>query len=199
MKKAPNRYFKYCLRGALVATLLTQILACVPVVVGGVVATGAMAADRRTSGMYVEDENIELKSLGRLKASLPETAHINVTSFKGSVLLTGEAPTNEYKEHAANIVTKIESVKHVTNEIVVEHRSTLKSRANDVFITSKVKTQFIKDKRFQANHVKVITENATVYLMGMVTQAEADAAVEIVRNTSGVTKVVKVFEYMPTP
>lgn len=199
MKQTSNRYFKYCLQGVFVAMLMTQISACVPVVVGGAAATGVMAADRRTSGMYVEDENIELKSLGQLKASLPETAHINVTSFKGGVLLTGEAPTNEYKEHAANIVTKIESVKNVTNEIVVGHRSTLRSRGNDVFITSKVKTQFIKDKRFQANHVKVITESATVYLMGLVTNAEADAATEIARNTSGVAKVVKVFEYMETP
>lgn len=190
------KYLKRCMQGILAATLLAQITACVPVIVGGAAATGAMAADRRTSGVYVEDENIELKATGELSASLPETAHINITSFKGNVLLTGEVPTEEYKEHAANIVTKIASVKHVTNELVVGHRSTVRSRANDAYITSKVKTQFVTDKRFQANYVKVVTENAAVYLMGVVTQEEAEAAVEIARNTSGVVKVVKVFEYM---
>lgn len=196
MTQRPKQYLNYCVKGLFAVTLISQITACVPVIVGGAAATGAMAADRRTSGVYVEDENIELKSTGQLSASLPETAHVNITSFKGNVLLTGEVPAEEYKDHAANIVTKIESVKSVTNELVVGHRSTVSSRANDAYITSKVKTQFITDKRFQANFVKVVTENATVYLMGVVTQAEAEAAVEIARNTSGVVKVVKVFEYM---
>lgn len=189
-------HLKLCAQGLVALLLASQITACVPVVIGGAAATGAMAADRRTSGVYVEDENIELKSTGQLQASLPETAHVNITSFKGNVLLSGEVPTEEYKEHATAIVTKIESVKSVTNELVVGHRSTVSSRANDAYITSKVKTQFVTEKRFQANYVKVVTENATVYLMGIVTQAEADAAVEIARNTSGVVKVVKVFEYM---
>lgn len=189
-------YLNKFTKNLIAITLLSQVTACFPVVVGGAAATGVMAADRRTSGVYVEDENIELKARGQLTASLPETAHVNITSFRGYVLLTGEVPSEEYKSHAANIVSKIESVKSVTNELVVSHRSTVSSRAKDTYITSKVKTQFIADKRFQANYVKVVTENATVYLMGIVTQAEADAAVEIARNTSGVIKVVKIFEYM---
>lgn len=177
--------------------LATQISACVPVVVGGAAATGAMAADRRTSGIYVEDQNIELKTVKKIYDNLGEEAHVNVTSFKGNVLLTGEVPNEQAKTKAGDIVLGTESVRSLTNELVVGPKTTLSSRANDSFITSKVKTQFVTENRFSANYVKVVTENSIVYLMGYVTAKEADAAVEIARNVSGVTTVVKVFEYMP--
>ena len=176
--------------------LASQITACVPVIVGGAAASGAMAADRRTSGIYVEDENIELKAAAQLQTSLGDAAHVNITSFKGNVLLTGEVPTEAAKEEANNTTKAIASVHTVTNELVVGPKSSLSSRANDAYITSKIKTLFVSENRFQANFVKVVTENSTVYLLGVVTHAEADAAVEIARNTSGVIKVVKVFEYI---
>ena len=176
--------------------LATQITACVPVIVGGAAASGAMAADRRTSGIYVEDENIELKATAQLQKALGDTAHINITSFKGNVLLTGEVPTDAAKEEANNITKAIVSVHTVTNELTVGTKSSISNRANDAYITSKIKAQFVSENRFQANFVKVVTENSTVYLLGVVTHAEADAAVEIARNTSGVVKVVKVFEYI---
>ncbi len=177
--------------------LATQITACLPVVVGGAAAGGAMAADRRTTGVYVEDENIKLKASKNIETALGEEAHVNITSFKGNVLLTGEVPDENAKIKAENTVKAIESVRNVTNELTVGFKTSISSRANDTYLTSKVKAQFVSENRFQANYVKVVTENSVVYLLGYVTQKEAEDAVDIARNTSGVTKVVKVFEYMP--
>lgn len=177
-------------------TALTQLNACVPVIVGGAAAGGAMAADRRTSGVYVEDENIELKTSKSIAEAFGETVHVNITSFKGNVLLTGEVPNEAAKTKAANLAKVTENVRNVTNELAVGPKTALSSRANDAYLTSKIKAQFVSENRFQANFVKVVTENTVVYLLGYVTQKEADDAVNIARNTSGVSKVVKVFEYI---
>ncbi|MDI1361918.1 BON domain-containing protein [Methylotenera sp.] len=179
------------------AALISQITACVPVVVGGAAATGAMAADRRTSGIYVEDENIELKAVKKMETNLGEDAHVNVTSYNRNVLLTGEVPAAESKSKAENLVKEITNTRSITNEITVGPKSTIGSRSNDSYITSKIKTKFVTENKFPANYVKVVTENGVVYLLGIVTNKEADEAVEIARNTDGVTKVVKVFEYLP--
>ena len=195
MMKLPNELFAIKLFAAI--ALATQISACVPVVVGGAAATGAMAADRRTSGVYVEDQNIELKAIKKIYDNLGEESHVNVTSYKGNVLLTGEVPNEQAKTQAGNVILGTESVRSLTNELVIGPKTSLSSRANDSFLTSKIKTQFVTENRFSANHVKVVTENSIVYLMGYVTPKEADAAVDIARNVSGVTTVVKVFEYMP--
>jgi len=177
--------------------LATQISACVPVVVGGAAAGGAMAADRRTTGVYIEDQNIELKAAQKISAMLPDSAHINITSYKGNVLLTGEVADDVTKTKTESLIKSIENVTNITNELAIGAKTSISSRANDSYLTSKIKTQFLSENRFQANLVKVITENTVVYLMGYVTQKEAEAAVEIARNTHGVSKVVKVFEYMP--
>ncbi|MEQ1487413.1 MAG: BON domain-containing protein [Methylotenera sp.] len=181
----------------LCAALISQITACVPVVVGGAAAGGAMAADRRTSGIYVEDENIELKAFKKIESNLGEDAHVNVISYNRNVLLTGEVPVAESKPKAESLIKEIPNVRSITNEIVVGPKSSLGSRSNDSYLTSKVKTKFVTEGKFAANHVKVVTENNVVYLLGIVTQAEGDAAAEIARTTDGVTRVVKVFEYMP--
>ncbi len=177
--------------------LASQITACVPVVVGGAAAGGAMAADRRTSGTYVEDENIELKATKNIYDTLGEASHVNITSFKGNVLITGEVPDDKTKTKAGNLVLAIENVKSITNELTIGPKTSISSRTNDAYLTSKVKAQFVSENRFQANYVKVVTENSVVYLLGYVTHKEADDAVEIARNTGGVNKVVKVFEYIP--
>ena len=179
------------------AALISQITACVPVVVGGAAATGAIAADRRTSGIYIEDENIELKAVKKMETNLGEDAHVNVTSYNRNVLLTGEVPVAESKSKAENLVKEITNTRSITNEITVGPKSTIGSRSNDSYITSKIKTKFVTENKFPANYVKVVTENGVVYLLGIVTNKEADEAVEIARNTDGVTKVVKVFEYLP--
>jgi osmotically-inducible protein OsmY len=183
-------------KAILCVAVATQVTACFPVVAGGAAAGGAMAADRRTSGIYVEDENIELKAVKKMETNLGEYAHVNVTSYNRNVLLTGEVPDDATKAKAEALLKEIENIRAVTNEIAVGPKSSISSRSNDTYITSKVKTKFVTENQFPANYVKVVTENSVVYLMGIVNKTEADAAVEIARNTDGVTKVVKVFEYL---
>ena len=177
--------------------LVGQLSACVPVVVGGAAAGGAMVSDRRTSGIYVEDENIELKALKMIETSIGSTVHINVTSYNRNVLLTGEAPSADVKSKAETMIKNITNILSITTEIVVGEKSTISSRSNDAYLTTKVKTQFVTENKFSANFVKVVTENNVVYLLGIVTKPEADAAAEIASNTNGVSKVVKLFEYQP--
>ncbi len=178
------------------ATIFSSLLAsCVPAVVGGAAVGGSVAADSRTAGIYLEDENIELKALSQVETTLGKEAHINITSYNRNVLLTGEAPNTEARNKAENLIKEIPNVRNITNDITVGAKTSLSSRANDSYITSKVKTKFLTENQFNANNVKVVTENGVVYLMGLVTQDVANAAVEITRNTQGVAKVVKVFEY----
>ncbi|MES2637389.1 MAG: BON domain-containing protein [Pseudomonadota bacterium] len=180
----------------LTTAFVSQLAACVPVVVGGAAAGGVVAADRRTSGFFVEDQGIEIKANNKMESNLGEEAHVNVTSFNRNVLLTGEVPDAERLAKAASLMKEIDNIRAVTNEIVIAPKATIGSRSNDTYITSKVKAKFLTENKFPANYVKVVTENGVVYLMGLVTQAEGEAAVEIARNTDGVSKVVKVFEYL---
>lgn len=178
------------------AILAGNLAGCVPVVAGGAAAGGLMAADRRTSGAYVEDEAIELKAEKQIGDKLGNRIHANVTSYNRNVLITGEAYDESAKQTAESIVKGIENVRSVTEEVIIGPSSSISSRSNDAYLTSKVKARMISENRFPANYVKVVTEDSTVYLMGMVTRKEAEDAVDIARNTDGVTKVVKVFEYV---
>ena len=167
---------------------------CFPIIAGGAAAGVLMADDRRTTGVYIEDENIEWKSLARLHEHF-KGAHINATSFNLRVLLTGEVADDETKKKVEEAVRAIPSVKDVANELAVGGNSSLTSRGNDSLITTNVKARMVNNGKFSPNHIKVVTEAGIVYLMGLVSQAEGDAAVEIARSTSGVSRVVKVFEY----
>lgn len=180
----------------LVAAVCSALSGCFPVVAGGAAAGGLAAADRRTSGAYVEDEGIEWKAQAQINDALGDNIHVNVTSYNRNVLLTGEAFDETAKSKAEAIAKSIDNVRNVTNELQVAGKSSLTSRSNDTLLTSKVKGQMLKENRFPANYVKVVTEKSVVYLMGMVTRQEAEMAVEIARNTDGVEKVVKVFEYV---
>jgi len=192
-----NPFYKHTIAKVILCiAVITQVTACFPIVAGGAVAGGAMAADRRTSGIYIEDEGIELKGVKKMETNLGENAHVNVTSYNRNVLLTGEVPDDAAKAKAEALLKEIENIRAITNDIVIGPKSSLSSRSNDTYITSKVKTKFVTENKFQANYVKVVTENSAVYLLGIVNKAEADAAVEIARNTDGVSKVVKVFEYL---
>ena len=175
--------------------LSTQLTGCFPAVVGGAAAGGAMAADRRTSGIYVEDENIELKTLKRLSQYMDKASHINVTSYNRIVLLTGEVPNDGQLAQAETLTREISNVRNIHNGLTVGPASSIGDRSNDTYLTTKVKTRFVSENLFPANVVKVITEAGVVYLMGIVSEKEANDAVEIARTTEGVTKVVKVFEY----
>jgi len=173
----------------------TLLQGCFP---AAVVATGAavsIATDRRTTGIYIEDENIELKTLGVLRDKRFEAAHVNATSYNRRVLLTGEAPSEELRKQVEASIRTIASVRDVQNEIQVAGASSLASRGNDALITSNVKARMLNNPKFSVNHIKVVTEAGTVFLLGLVSQAEGDAAAEVARNTSGVSRVVKVFEY----
>ena len=162
----------------------------------GIGATALLVDDRRTAGIYIEDENIEWKALAKITGDF-KGSHVNSTSFNRKVLLTGEAPTEETRKAVEEAVKSIPSVREVTNEIVVAGNSSITSRGNDSIITSNVKARMVGNGKFSPNHVKVVTEAGAVFLMGIVTQGEGDTAVEIARSTSGVSRVVKAFEYVP--
>ena len=180
----------------LLAAAMPVLQACAPLAVGAA-AGGAvlMVDDRRTAGVYIEDENIEWKVLARVR-EMGTIAHVNATSFNRKVLLTGEAPSEADKAKIEEAVKGIPSVREVSNELQVAGSSSFASRGSDTLITSNVKARLVNNGKVSVNHVKVVTEASTVYLLGLVTPAEGDAAAEIARTTSGVTKVVKVFEYI---
>lgn len=169
---------------------------CFPVVATGAGTGVLMAEDRRTSGTFIEDQGIELKGANRLGDRFKDTVHINLTSYNRTVLMTGEVPTEAAKQEAEKIVRGVPNVSNVINELAVAGNSSYTSRSNDSYLTSKVKVRFVDQGKFQVNHVKVVTENNVVYLLGLVTRKEADSAAEIARTTGGVQKVVKVFEYL---
>lgn len=164
-------------------------------VVSGVGTGVAVSQDRRTGGIFVEDEGIEMRAGRRISEKFGHNVHVNVTSFNRNVLLTGEVPSENIKKETGDLVTGVENVRNITNEIAVTGISSFMSRSNDALITSKVKGRFMDAGKFQINHVKVVTENSVVYLLGLVKREEAQSAVEIASSTSGVKKVVKVFEY----
>jgi osmotically-inducible protein OsmY len=181
--------------GLLVVAALPLLSGCIAAV-GGAAATGVlMAEDRRTVGTITEDQGIELKASSRLDDRL-RSSHINVTSFNRLVLMSGEVPNAAARDEAERIVRGVENVRGVYNELQVSGNSALTVRSNDSFITSKVKTRFVDAQKFNAVHVKVVTENSTVFLLGMVKRAEADAATDIARTTAGVQKVVRLFEFL---
>jgi len=176
------------------ATLLNG---CIPMAIAGVVATAQIATDRRTTSAQLDDEFIEDKAIAQISDRLKSDIHVNVTSYNGIALLTGEVPTEPSKNEAAQIVRSMPKVRITQNELVVGPTTSLSARTNDTVITSKVKSRFVEaHSKFQINHVKVVTERSVVYLMGIVRRDEGDAASEIARTTSGVERVVKVFEYI---
>lgn len=168
---------------------------CFPAVVG--VGAGAVlsASDRRTTGAQVEDEGIELKTKGRISERYDDKVHVDVTSFNRSVLLTGEVPEPQIKADIEKIAQSVPNVRGVTNEIEIAGIPSAPARANDGYLTAKVKGRFLEANKFNPIHVKVISEAGVVFLMGIVTEQEAADAVEIARTTGGVRKVVKIFEY----
>ncbi|HEY6820593.1 MAG TPA: BON domain-containing protein [Burkholderiales bacterium] len=161
---------------------------------GGAAAVTAME-DRRTAGTQIEDEGIELRIGNRINDRFGGKAHVNVTSFNRWVLLSGEVPDEASRAQLDKIAQSVANVRGISNEVQVAGISSLGSRANDSYLTSKVKARFVEARRFSPVHVKVVTEAGVVYLLGVVTQKEADDAVEIARTTDGVRKVVKIFEY----
>ena len=168
---------------------------CVGVAVVGAGSAAVSAMDRRTTGVQIEDERIELVSSNRYGEKFGDKAHINITSYNRNVLLTGEVADAAARNEVEKIVRGVPNVRGITNDLQVGPLSTLSSRASDAGTTGKVKARFVDAGKFNAVHVKVVTEASVVYLLGIVTEAEANDAVEVARTTGGVRKVVKVFEY----
>jgi osmotically-inducible protein OsmY len=170
---------------------------CAAVVVGGAaVGTAMVVTDRRTAGVQLEDQNIELKALTRIRETVGERGHVNATSYNRTVLVTGEVPTEADRGAVEQAISKIENVRATVNELGVMGPSSMTARSNDTILTSKVKASFIDAKDLQAQAVKVVTERGTVYLMGRVTEREANRATELARGVPGVQKVVKVLEIL---
>jgi osmotically-inducible protein OsmY len=169
---------------------------CVPLMIGaGGAAAYSSLEDRRTTGIQIEDEAIETRASNRISDRFGSRVHVNVTSYNRVALLTGEVPDDAARAEAEKIVRAVPNVREVTNDLQVAGISSYPARANDAYLTTKVRGRLFDTKRVSPVHLKVVSEAGAVYLMGVVTEAEADEAVDIARNTGGVRKVVKVFEY----
>ena len=179
------------------AVLLTGALtACVgPLIVGGAMVGGTLVAvDRRTSGAQLDDEAIELRAANQIRSNLGTRVRVSVTSYNRQVLLTGEVPNLQDKQRVEQVVKAVDSVVSVVNELAVLNSPSLMDRSADALLTGRVKAMLLDAQDLQSSAFKVVTERNTVYLMGRVTQREADRATEVVRATPGVQKVVRMLE-----
>ena len=178
-------------------TTATLLGACAPLLIGGaMVGTALSVTDRRTSGAQLEDQAIELKAISRVREAAGGEANVSVTSYNRTVLLTGEVPSEAARTATEQTVARIENVRATVNELAVLGTTTLSARSNDAILSSKVKAAFVDAKDLHVNTFKVVAERGTIYLMGRVTEREANRATELARATSGVVKVVKVFEIL---
>lgn len=194
-KNAPTGSFKRLLLTAAAAALLgTSLTACFPLLLGGAAGSVMVATDRRTSGAQLEDEGIELRTAARLRDNIGSRARVSATSYNRQVLLTGEVLNENDRKLVEQVVSRVENVNGVVNELAIIDSPSLVQRSSDVLITGQVKAMLIDAKDLYANAFKVVTERGTVYLMGRVTQREADRATEVVRGARGVQKVVRILE-----
>ena len=186
---------KMLLLALLGALVLPGLQGCFPLVA---VSTGtgvSSVVDRRTVGTQTEDEGIEWKALTRANEKIDKRAHLNFTSFNRKVLVTGEVPNAETKNQVTSMVLGIPNVEKVYNETIIGPASSMVDRSNDSYITTKIKSRSLDtESRFNPLQVKVVTEAGTAYLLGMLTQSEANAAIEVTRRTSGVRRVINLFE-----
>ena len=171
------------------------LTACAPLLVGGAVGTGVVVAtDRRTTGMQVEDQGIELRARRAVREALGDRGRVIVNSFNRRVLITGTVPTQTDKALVARVVAQVENVREIVDELGVMGDPALSVRSSDTLITTRVKAAFIDARDLSANAISVTTERGVVYMMGRVTQREANRAADMARTVPGVQQVVRVFE-----
>ena len=184
-----------CSVGAAVL-LMGALTACVgPLIVGGAMVGGSLVAtDRRTSGAQLDDEAIELRAANQINSNLGTRVRVSVTSYNRQVLLTGEVPNLQDKQRVEQVVKAVDSVASVVNELAVLNSPSFMDRSSDALLTGRIKAMLLDARDLQSNAFKVVTERGTTYLMGRVTQREADRATEVVRATPGVQKVVRILE-----
>ncbi len=182
----------------LAALVAANLSACFPLVAGGVAASALVVTDRRTSGTYVEDQGIELKALRQLSERFAGS-HVNATSYNRAVLLTGEAESEAQKADIELMTRGIPNVRRVYNHLVVAPVTTLAQRNNDTWLTTKVRARLLEGQGYPPNAIKVVTERGVVYLLGLVSDAEGEAAAQVVAKTAGVRQVVTLFDPITTP
>jgi osmotically-inducible protein OsmY len=180
---------------ALAAVLGTSLSACFPLIAGGVAGSAMVVSDRRTSGVYLDDQSVAVKAANQITQALPES-HVNITSFNRTVLMTGELLTDSDRLKAETLVRALPGVNRVRNYTVIATPTTLGQRNNDTWITTKVRSRLLAGNGYPSSAIKLVTERGVVYMMGLVTQSEGDAAAAVVSQTSGVQKVVTLFEYI---
>jgi len=181
----------------LVLLPLLLLQGCATAVITGAATGASLAHDRRTTGAVIDDQGIEFKASAALykNKEIYDQSHINITSYNGIVLITGETPTEDLKQKISSEIKAINKVRRIYNEVIIAAPSSLPSRSSDTWITSKIKTKLTADKDIDPFYIKVVTEHGVVYLMGLVSHAEADKAVAVVTTSAGVQRVVKMFEY----
>ncbi len=189
-----NSVLRYLALGAVLLATLLSVSACFPLMAGGVVMTGFVAVDRRTSGAMLEDQAIEVKTSTRIRDVLGERVHITVTSYNRKLLLTGEAPDAKDKEQAGEIAKNIDNVASVWNEVGVTSITTLTERTNDLVAAGRIKADLIDAKDLFSNAYKIVVERGAVYVMGRITAREAKRVASVISGVTGVKKVVLVHE-----
>ncbi|MCR4301399.1 MAG: BON domain-containing protein [Sulfuricaulis sp.] len=174
------------------------VQACAPVLVAGGATAAAVATDRRTAGAFVDDNAIELKARKALNSDpeIGDDVHINITSLNGIVLLTGETTTVALRDRALALIRDVPGIRRIVTEVVIAEPTAFTSRTHDSWITGKVKTKLLGTENLPSRHVKVVTENSVVYLLGLVTQPEGELAAKMTQEVTGITRIVKLFEYL---
>lgn len=189
-----NKYFKL----AAVLVIFSVLQGCAAVAVVAITTGASMATDRRSIGNQIDDQSIELEAYNEItkNKSLSDNTNLHVISVNGSVLVIGQAPNTYIRDQAIKIINDIDGVVRIHNQIRIGNLTSVATQTNDVWLTSKVKSALFSSDEVNGNTIKVITENAEVFLMGLVTQKEAETAINITRNISGVNRVFKAFEYL---
>ena len=193
-KTLKNKYFKL----SAILVIFSILQGCAAVAVVAVTTGASMATDRRSIGNQIDDQTIEVEAYNGIvkNKSLNDNTNLHVISVNGSVLVIGQAPTTHLRDQALAVINKINGVVRIHNQIRIGHITSITTQTNDVWLTSKVKSALFSSDKVNGNKIKVITENAEVFLMGLVTKEEADMAINITRNISGVNRVYKAFEYL---
>lgn len=195
MRKTWHKVPAWACRAAWAAVATAMLAGCAPLLVGGAMGTSVLVAtDRRTSGAQLEDQGIELRAAARLREEFGDRARVVVTSYNRRVLLAGEVPSATDKARAVRVVAAVENVNEIVDELAVLSSPSLSARSSDALVTARVKAALVDARDLSANAFKVVTVRGTTYLMGRVTQREADRATEVTRSLSGVQRVVRVFD-----
>jgi len=189
---APSAAFPMAILLCAAAALLQG---CAPLIVAGATQAVVSAGDPRSTGAQIDDQTIEIKVTTAAGSKWGNEVHLNVTSYNGIVLLTGEAPSTVVQDEITQMTKSTDRVRSVQNEMVIGPVTDLGARTNDTYITSKVKTRLVQEDKVKALYIKVVTERSVVYLMGIASREEAAAAAQVAATTSDVAKVVKVFEF----